>query len=179
MVIKPIQPTSMYNPNQTLLPKDNLDNKKNNDTHSVTVSEPKEQYRPSKDATTIAKLKAESEQAYNHLRSMVEELLKKQGLTFRDVTADTILEVDEETRLEAQSLISEGGELSAENVSDRIVKFAKAISGGDKSKFDELKAAIQEGFDQAAKQLGGVLPEVSLQTYDLVMEKLDRWKEEP
>lgn len=128
--------------------------------------------KPKVDHTTIGKLKEESDRAYNTLRSMVEELLRSQGKSFRDISLDTEIEVDEATRLEAQSLID--GELSAERVSDRIVEFAKAISGGDKAKFDLLKSAIEEGFKQAASLLGGQLPEVSQRTYTLVMEKLNQ-----
>ncbi|QGU00421.1 hypothetical protein SYNTR_1827 [Candidatus Syntrophocurvum alkaliphilum] len=74
-------------------------------------------------------------------------------------------------------MIKEGGKLSAEKVSDRIVDFAKAISGGDKDKIELLKDAIKQGFEAASAALGG-LPEVSEQTYDLVMQKLDAWMEE-
>lgn len=37
-------------------------------------------------------------------------------------------------------MIGEGGPLSPEVVSDRIVEFAKAISGEDKEKIDMLRA---------------------------------------
>lgn len=68
--------------------------------------------------------------------------------------------------------------MSPEKVSDRIVEFAKAISGGDKSKIDTLRDAIEKGFAEAARVLGGELPEVSQKTYDLVMQKLDTWAQE-
>ena len=61
--------------------------------------------------------------------------------------------------------------------SDTIVYFAKAISGGNKSKLDKLIAAIDKGFSEAGKALGG-LPEISMKTYDRIMEKLDVWKNE-
>lgn len=155
------------------------------------ATEPKDEYipsgsegkkatydKPKVDQTTIARLKEESDRAYSHLRKMVEELLARQGKTFHDVELGDEIEVDEATRLEAQALIGEGGDLSPEKVSDRIVEFAKALSGGDLSKFEELKQAIEEGFMQAAHVLGGELPEVSQRTYDLVMEKLEQWKNE-
>ncbi len=131
------------------------------------------------DETTILKLKEESEATYNSLRELVRQLLLRQGLKPEDLKRlDQTIEVDETARLEAQALISEGGALSAENVSDRIVAFAKAISGGDKEKFNEIKAAIEEGFRQAEEALGGTLPEVSQKTYKLVMEKLENWLNE-
>lgn len=131
------------------------------------------------DANTIERLKAESEQAHEQLKNLVRQLLEKQGMTFEELASGKKeFVVDEEARTEAQAAISEGGSSSPENVSDRIVDFAKAISGGDKSKFELLKNAIEEGFSQAAEALGGALPEVSQKTYDLVMEKLNNWQAE-
>lgn len=164
---------------------------KESKTEKTAAPEEKEQYtpnsseekkttyeKPKADQATIDKLKSESDRIYNDLRKIVEQLLNKQGMTFNDVTADTVLEVDEATLLEAQARIEGDGELSPEKVSDRIVDFAKALSGGDVSKFEVLKSAIEEGFKQAASALGGELPDISKKTYDLVMQKLNQWKEE-
>lgn len=131
--------------------------------------------KPKVDQATIDRLYQESNRAYNYLKQIVAQLLERQGLTFQDWSK---VEVDDQARAEANALISEGGELSPEKVSDRIVEFAKAISGGDKSKIDTLKEAIEKGFAEAARILGGELPEVSQKTYDLVMEKLDKWVQE-
>ena len=130
------------------------------------------------DEIMIKQLKAESEKAYSQLRDLVERLLSRQGKTFNDLKETDVIKVDEKARVEAQAMIAEGGEYSAENVSDRIVSFAKAISGGDKSKLDMLRGAIEEGFRQASNVLGGALPEISNKTYALVMEKLDAWEQE-
>ena len=129
------------------------------------------------DMATIQRLKEKSNQTYQHLREMVRLLLERQGLTFKDLgTFEGDIPVDEQTRLEAQAAIAEGGPLSPENVSNNIVDFAKAISGGDKSKLDILRGAIEKGFEEAAKILGGELPEISNKTYTLIMEKLDTWE---
>ncbi len=130
------------------------------------------------DMATIEQLKMESEKAHEQLRNLVRQLLERQGLTMEDVTSGKReFVVGEQARTEAQAAIGEGGEQSAEKVSDRILEFANAISGGDKSKFELLKNAIEQGFSEAKKALGGTLPEVSQKTYDLVMDKLDKWKE--
>ena len=135
------------------------------------------------DQKTIDKLKADSEQVYQKLRDLVEKLLAKQGRTFQDlVEIDNIeyledIEIDEATRAEAAEMIAEGGKFSAEAVSDSIVDFAIAISGGDKEKLDLLRGAIDEGFKAAEELFGGSLPEISYQTYDMIMEKLDNWEQ--
>lgn len=131
------------------------------------------------DRATIQKLKAESEKNYNHLRELVRQLLERQGMTFQDIgNLEDGIKIDEQARLEAQAMIDEGGPLSPENVSDNIVNFAKAISGGDKSKLDKLKSAIEKGFKEVEDMFGGQLPEISYKTYDLVMQKLDAWEKE-
>lgn len=130
------------------------------------------------DQKLIADLKRASEEKYQNLRNLVKEMLARQGMTFKDVLDGKAIEVDEITQSQAQAAISEGGDQSPEAVSDRIVEFAKAISGGDKSKFNLLVGAIDEGFSEARRLLGGQLPEISQKTYDLVMEKIENWKNE-
>lgn len=132
------------------------------------------------DKGRMAELKAEGEKAYSHLRQLVEMLLTDQGVRHKQATdlyEDKMIEVTEDMRLEAQALIAEGGELSAEKVSDRIVEFAKAASGGDKNKLDMIKGAIDKGFGEAKRVLGG-LPDISQRTYDLIMQKLEDWVNE-
>jgi hypothetical protein len=140
------------------------------------------------DMKTIQQLQEESNKAFDHLKQIVREMLKRQGLKFRDIetanpgdieTGDLKdIEVDETARKEAQAMIDEGGENSAEKVSDRIVDFAKAISGGDKSKLDLLKASIDQGFKAAEADFGDKLPEISKKTHELIMAKLDAWAHE-
>lgn len=132
---------------------------------------------PKIDNATIQRIKEESEKTYSQLRELVRQLLEKQGLTFKDIETQDI-KIDEETRIKAQEMISEGGPLSPEAVSDRIVEFAKAISRGDKEKIDMLRSAIEKGFKEAAEALGGKLPEICQKTYELINKKLDAWLEE-
>ena len=76
---------------------------------------------------------------------------------------------------QAKKDVADGGYWSAENTSDRLVEFAKAISGGDVKQKDALVASIKEGFKQAEELWGGKLPQISQDTYRLTMEKLDNW----
>lgn len=106
-----------------------------------------------------------------NLRHLIEELIQNQG-RLRNQAA-----FDARTVNQAKWLISEDGPLGVKAVSDRIVDFAIAVSGGDKTKLDELKAAIDKGFDLARQAFGGTLPDICNQTYDEVMRKLDEWAE--
>ena len=126
---------------------------------------------------TIDQLKAESQKSFDNLKKMIDNMLKKQGMSFDLSSSDHMINIDPATRAEASEMIGENGPYGVEAMSDTIVDFAIAISGGDKSKFDTLKAAIDKGFNEAGKALGG-LPEISMKTYDRIMEKLDIWKNE-
>lgn len=129
------------------------------------------------DKNTITKLKRDSQEAHAQLIRLVQEMLRRQGKTIDLLGKDDIVEVDETARLEAQELIGPNGSLGAEAVSQRLVDFAIALSGGDKSKADTLKSAIEQGFKEAEKILGE-LPEISKKTYKLTMEKFDAWVNE-
>ena len=129
------------------------------------------------DKNTILKLKRQSQEAHSQLIRLVQEMLKRQGKSLELLGADEIVEVDETARLEAKALIGPDGPLGAEAVSQRLVDFAIAISGGDKSKAETLRSAIEQGFKEAEKILGE-LPDVSKETYKLTMEKLDAWAKE-
>lgn len=124
-------------------------------------------------ASEVDSIKTAAEQAYANLRALVEQLLKNQGKSSGKSSGkvDGVSEVDA-----AKQAISEDGEFGVKAVSDRIVQFAIAVSGGDKAQYEKLKAAIDKGFQQASKALGGELPAISQQTYSEVMRKLENWK---
>lgn len=141
----------------------------------VTYGKPKFK----RDEGMIAKIQAEVDQVQANLKNLVKALLEKQGMTFKDLRKDgPDIKIDEETRLEAQKAIDEGGDLSIENVSDRLVNFAKAVSGGDKSKLELMRNSIEKGFKEAEKAFGGKLPDISHKTFERTMEKLDQWDSE-
>lgn len=129
------------------------------------------------DKLTVDQLKKDSERAYATLRQIVNDLLRRQGKTLDILQNDDVVRVDQTARLEARELIGANGPLGIEATSDRIVNFAKALSGGDTSKLNALRGAIDKGFKEAEKMLGK-LPEISQKTYDRIMEKLDAWEEE-
>lgn len=136
----------------------------------------------------INQLKADAEARTSQLRSLVEEMMTKQGSTFATANSDQDAmwkflasgkyTVDEAARLKAQEEISENGYWGVNQTSERIISFAKALTGGDPGKIDEMKAAFEKGFAQATKAWGKDLPSISNQTYDAVMKGFDKWAEE-
>lgn len=136
-----------------------------------------------KDQITIDRLKAETDRRTQSLRDLVQKLLLKQGETFDEATdiygllREGKVQVDDETRLQAQKDIAEDGYWGVEQTSDRMVEFAKALSGGDQSRANVLIDAVKKGFEEATKAWGGELPEISEKTLDATISKLEKWRD--
>ena len=134
------------------------------------------------DYALINKLKADAEERTSQLRSLVEKMMTKQGVAIG--TADSMwsflakgdFTVDEATRAQAQADIADDGYWGVEQTSDRILDFAKALSGNDPEKADLLLDAFKKGFKEATKSWGQDLPDISQRTYDAVVEKFNKWK---
>lgn len=129
----------------------------------------------------IAKMKADSDSRISQLRGIVEQMMSKQGAAIGKADdmwsflAGGNFTVSADVKAQAQADIAEDGYWGVNQTSDRILDFAKALSGNDKSKAQELADAFKKGFDQATKAWGGKLPDISQQTYDKVLEKFDNW----
>ena len=132
------------------------------------------------DYALVNKLKADAEERTSQLRSLVEKT--KQGVAIG--TADSMwsflakgdFTVDEATRAQAQADIADDGYWGVDQTSDRILDFAKALSGNDPEKADLLLDAFKKGFKEATKSWGQDLPDISQRTYDAVVEKFNKWK---
>ena len=189
--------TSTYDPYQVTQPS----TKPAQDTGAASGSTPTKEesgvvYEPSKENPTasaqkytqntelVNKLKADAESHTKQLQNIVQQLMTKQGQTFNNANdmwrflASGKFEVDEATKLQAQKYIAEDGYWGVNQTSDRIIDFAKALTGGDPSKIEDMRDAFKKGYEQAEKTWGGKLPEISKQTYDAVMEKFDKMAEE-
>jgi hypothetical protein len=133
------------------------------------------------DMNRIEELKKEADKALQPLKDMVKELLRQQGIAYKEAgfesTDDTLIDIPPELRAEAQKSIADDGEYGIEKTATRLADFAKAISGEDKSKLDTLRKAIQDGYNEAEKAFGGTLPDISKKTLELTMKKLDEWAE--
>lgn len=86
------------------------------------------------------------------------------------------MKVDQATIDQAKKDISEDGYWGVKQTSDRLVDMAIALSGNDTSKADLLMNAIKKGYEQAAGAWGDKLPDISKQTLDATMEKMEQWK---
>ena len=129
----------------------------------------------------IAKMKADSDSRISQLRGIEEQMMSNQGAAIGKADdmwsflAGGNFTVSADVKAQAQADIAEDGYWGVNQTSDRILDFAKALSGNDKSKAQELADAFKKGFDQATKAWGGKLPDISQQTYDKVLEKFDSW----
>ena len=150
----------------------------NKNAFNVTISNEKTQEAVTYDKTLRISRASPNEEASNNLQQLVVNLLTRQNATMDEVLDGKTVEVDKEARIEAKDLISEDGEFGVEKTSDRIFQFAIISAGNDKSKLDEIKTAIEEGFKMAEEVFGGELPEISSKTHDAIMNKLDSWAEE-
>lgn len=154
---------------------------KSADSASVTDSTVKK-YVPNE--ALIEQMKADQAAVQNQLMSYVQESLMGQGNAI--ASADDVWKflasgnytVDEAAKEQAQKALEDGGYWSVDKTSDRIVDFAKALTGGDPSKVEEMRSAIEKGFKEATKTWGKDLPEISSKTYDAIQEKLDKWAAE-
>ncbi|PKM61162.1 MAG: hypothetical protein CVU99_04565 [Firmicutes bacterium HGW-Firmicutes-4] len=136
------------------------------------------------DRKKINEIKQDFARNTESFKKMVTAMLEKQGKKVNQVLKDLAegkevdITVDSETQAAAQEAISEDGYFGVNKTSERIIEFAKALSGGDKSKIESLRNAFEEGFESAKEAFGGELPEISQQTYDKVMQGFDDWAKE-
>ncbi len=129
----------------------------------------------------VARMKKDTEARTAQLRSLVEKMMTTQGSKIGQADdmwkflAKGNFTVSADVRAQAQADIADDGYWGVEQTSDRIVEFAKALTGGDTSKIEEMKAAFEKGFKAATGAWGSKLPNISNRTYDAVMKKFDDW----
>ena len=139
-------------------------------------------YKP--DTNLINKMKADADARTAQLRSLVEKMMTGQATAYgkaNDIWSflrSGNYTVDPATKAQAQADIAEDGYWGVNQTSDRIIDFAKALTGGDPDKIEDMRAAFEKGFKKAGKTWGGDLPDISQRTYDAVMEKFDQMAEE-
>ena len=112
---------------------------------------------------------------YKTLRELIVNMLNQQGMATKIADGETLIDFNSLTPEKAQKLVSDDGYFGVDKTSERIVQFAISLNGNDPARLEEIKAGIEKGFKMAAKALGGTLPDISIKTYNRVMEKLDTW----
>lgn len=129
-------------------------------------------------SSIVASMKKELSSKNEQLQNLVNKLLSNQAkkyISFSDMFKD--IQVDEQTKIQAQKDISDDGYWGVEQTSDRLVSMAKALSGGDSSKADAMISAIEKGFDEATKAWGDKLPDICQKTIDAAKQKLQNWRD--
>ena len=132
----------------------------------------------------IAQMKTDMESRMGQLTSIVQKMMTQQGQTIGaaddmwNFLAKGDYTVDPDVKAQAQEDISENGYWGVEKTSERILDFAKTLSGGDAEKADKLFEAFKQGFEEATGSWGKELPEISKKTYEAVEKKFEAWKAE-
>lgn len=137
------------------------------------------------DIDKIKSMKAENDQRIVNLllkttsKSFIKQLGGLRGVLDKLIKGEEVeginLSITAEDIEKAKEDIAPNGYWSPEKTSDRLLEFAKALSGNNPSKADELIDAVKKGFKEASKIWGGKLPDISQKTYDLTMKKFDDW----
>jgi hypothetical protein len=148
-----------------------------NKSDSVSISYRQEVPMTYESSLTIQTGTDDIPDQFSLLRGLVTSMLKEQGIDFKVANGDQEIDISELTQEEAVELIAEDGYFGVEQTSDRIVDLAIAAAGGDTSKLDAIKEGVEKGFNEALQAFNGWLPDISYDTYDAVMEKLDAWAE--
>lgn len=112
---------------------------------------------------------------FDLLRGLVLNIFKEQGLEYKIETGAGVVDLETITPEEAQELVADDGYFGVENTAERIFNFAVGIAGGDITRIDAIKEGVNNGFQEALEAFGGELPEISYETYDAVINKLDEW----
>lgn len=146
------------------------------------IFEGKDLKNPEARQAIIDKLKADQEAQQKKLLDIVRKTISGQGKAIASADdmwkflASGNFTVDAKTKAQAKKDIAEDGYWGVEQTSDRILDFAKALSGNDPKQADKLLNAFKKGFDQATKAWGKKLPDISQRTYDAVVKKFEAWK---
>ena len=141
------------------------------------------QFRP--DREVMSRISSETERRSQQMMELVERIFGTQARTFETAVSELRSaledgrEVDPEIVAQAQRDIADDGYFGVEQTSRRILDFARAISGGDPSRINVLRDAVERGFQAAERAWGGSLPEISRQTLEAVRQGFDDWAAEP
>lgn len=128
-------------------------------------------------ARDLAALLEESDRKAQEIINLIKPLVEQQGLNWAKVfSGEQKLQADPKAIDAAKAAIAEDGEFGVRKTAERILSFAKLAIGDDPAKLDKVRAAVEQGFKEAADILGGTLPDISQQTLKTIQAEFERWK---
>lgn len=155
---------------------------KNNNAKVSSYSELKPKKYTIDKSEVEAMKNALDERLKDSFYQMVKDMVGKQNTTYKLALETILAERQDEIRPEmidqAKKDVAEGGYWCPQNTADRILTFAKALSGGDPEKAEMLKESFMRGYEEAEKAWGGTLPEICQKTKEAVLEGFDNWTSE-
>ncbi len=114
---------------------------------------------------------------YELIRARLVALLQEQGVAVQLAAGSSEIDIASLSPDEARELIGEDGYFGVEQTAERIFQFAIGLAGSDPSRLEEVLRGIDQGFAEAEKIWGGTLPDISYQTRDVLLDKINRWRE--
>ena len=157
---------------------------KQTDPGEAAIYTPKDSHKGANalDSETIKAMKDELEQ---RTQNLIKQMLGQQ-LDAYSIADDSFwqkfrtgdFQATPEQIAQAKKDVAEDGYWGVEQTSDRIVKYATALSGGDPEKLDTMISAFEKGFQEATKSWGGTLPDISQRTREAVLDKFDKLKQD-
>lgn len=155
-------------------------------TEKTETAQPGAVYEPSKEgkaavdrSAIVAQLKADAEARAKQMTDLVHKMMSQQGVAIGKsddmwrFLASGKFTVDPATRAQAQKDIADDGYWGVSQTSQRIFDFAKALTGGDGEKMEEMRKAFEKGFKMATNTWGQKLPDISQRTYDATEKLFD------
>ncbi len=173
MYFKDNQSTGTCNGNGTTL----FSNSENRllTSHSVEINYRMESSITYNRSMTVS---GKSVDGFEMLRSHVLDIFKQQGIGSTVGPEKASIDIGTISPSAVQELVSEDSYFGVEQTSERIFQLAVGIAGGDPSKIGEIREGIEKGFQGALDAFGGWLPDISYDTYESVINKLDNWESE-
>ncbi|MCL2661955.1 MAG: hypothetical protein FWE83_01315 [Oscillospiraceae bacterium] len=159
----------------------------NNPTNDIFKA-PVDTFTPSKhlqgaaDPAKLDQLWRDTNHAGEAVRKLIASALGKNDATGQGFWAVRAggAKLSEIDRAQAQELISEDGFFGVKQTTARIMDFAKAMvgEGASEAQIENMRAAVQKGFDEVARMFGGFdkLPDVTKETHAAIMQAFDDWK---
>ncbi len=172
------QGNKAYQKAQTVKPVDKVVKNEN----TASSSRPENAGAVYEKSPIVEQMKLDVEQRTAQLQDLVKNMMYSQagisenGNDIWKFLASGKYTVTAEVKQAAQDSIGKDGYWGVDQTSERILSFAKALSGNDPEKADLMLDAFKKGYEKAMGAWGKGLPDISKQTYDAVLQKFDQWK---